>query len=54
MLSLIAEDKEAFVTLATNDTYAIGCLVLGSSLKRVGTTRQLAVMITPGVSQSLR
>ncbi|CAG5133879.1 unnamed protein product, partial [Candidula unifasciata] len=45
---------EAFVTLATNDTYALGCLVLGSSLRRVGTTRQLVVMITEGVSPSLR
>lgn len=48
------EEREAFVTLATNDTYALGCLVLGSSLRRVGTTRKLAVMVTPGVSQSLR
>ncbi|XP_076096686.1 glycogenin-1-like isoform X2 [Mytilus galloprovincialis] len=48
------EEREAFVTLATNDTYALGCLVLGSSLRRAGTTRQLAVMVTPGVSQSLR
>ncbi|XP_052104554.1 glycogenin-1-like isoform X1 [Mytilus californianus] len=48
------EEREAFVTLATNDTYALGCLVLGSSLRRVETTRKLAVMVTPGVSQSLR
>ncbi|XP_005108198.2 glycogenin-1 isoform X3 [Aplysia californica] len=48
------EQNEAFVTLATNDTYALGCLVLGSSLRRVGTTRQLAVMVTSGVSQSMR
>ena len=51
---IFSEDREAFVTLATNDTYALGCLVLGSSLRRVGTTRKLAVMVTSGVSQSLR
>ncbi|GFO47441.1 glycogenin-1 [Plakobranchus ocellatus] len=53
----MAESKvpdEAFVTLATNDTYALGCLVLGSSLQRVSTTRQLVVMITSGVSASMR
>ncbi|CAG5122956.1 unnamed protein product, partial [Candidula unifasciata] len=45
---------EAFVTLATNDTYALGCLVLANSLRRVGTTRQLVVMVTQGVSPSVR
>ncbi|XP_062585827.1 glycogenin-1-like, partial [Saccostrea cucullata] len=48
-------DKEAFVTLATNDTYALGCLVLGNSLRqRAKTTRKLVVMVTQGVSQSMR
>jgi glycogenin len=46
--------EEAFVTLATNDSYAVGALVLGSSLKAVGTTRSMAVMITNGVSSDLR
>ncbi|GFS13913.1 glycogenin-1, partial [Elysia marginata] len=46
--------NEAFVTLATNDTYALGCLVLGSSLQRVSTTRQLVVMITSGVTAPMR
>jgi len=45
---------EAFVTLATNDSYALGALVLGNSLKVVGTTRSLAVMITHDVQESLR
>jgi len=45
---------EAFVTLATNDSYALGALVLAHSLKLVGTTRCLSVMITHDVSQSLR
>ncbi|BFZ00916.1 hypothetical protein BsWGS_03955 [Bradybaena similaris] len=48
------EQSEAFVTLATNDTYALGCLVLGNSLRRVATTRQLVVMVTQGVSPSVR
>lgn len=48
------EAREAFVTLATNDTYALGCLVLGNSLRRVGTTRQLVVMVSEGVSESMR
>ncbi|XP_046571774.1 glycogenin-1-like isoform X3 [Haliotis rubra] len=47
-------EKEAFVTLATNDTYALGCLVLGNSLRRVETTRKLVVMVTDGVTQSMR
>ncbi|KAH9512399.1 Glycogenin-1 [Bulinus truncatus] len=48
------ESQEAFVTLATNDTYALGCLVLGHSLRKVGTTRQLVVMVSVGVSDSVR
>jgi len=46
--------NEAFITLATNDAYALGCLVLGNSLRRVNTTRQLVVMVTNGVSPSVR
>jgi glycogenin glucosyltransferase len=45
---------EAFVTLATNDTYALGALVLAHSLRRAGTTRQLAIMVTPGLTQGIR
>jgi len=45
---------EAFVTLATNDTYAIGALVLAHSLRNVQTTRRLAVLITNGVSAGVR
>jgi glycogenin glucosyltransferase len=45
---------EAWVTLATNDAYAIGALVLGRSLRRVQTAKKLVVMITPGVSQEIR
>lgn len=46
--------KEAFVTLATNDSYALGALVLSRSLKRVHTTRKLVVMVTNQVTQSMR
>lgn len=45
---------EAFVTLATHDNYAMGAVVLGHSLRRVATTRQLAVMITCMVTDRLR
>jgi len=45
---------EAFVTLATSDDYALGALVLSSSLRRVDTSRQLVVMVTTGVSQAMR
>jgi len=53
LFNLLVTD-EAFVTLATNDPYALGALVLGNSLKLVGTTRSLAVMVTHEVSDSLK
>uniref|UniRef100_A0A4W5JJZ5 glycogenin glucosyltransferase n=1 Tax=Hucho hucho TaxID=62062 RepID=A0A4W5JJZ5_9TELE len=40
----------AFVTLATNDNYARGAMVLGKSLRNHETTRKLVVMIGPHVS----
>lgn len=46
--------NEAFVTLATNDTYVVGSLVLGESLRRVGTQKKLVVMITKEVSEAFR
>jgi glycogenin glucosyltransferase len=45
---------EAWVTLATNDTYALGALVLGQSLKRVGTSRKLHMLVTPGVTDGMK
>jgi glycogenin glucosyltransferase len=45
---------EAWVTLATNDTYALGALVLGQSLRRVGTTRKLHMLVTPGVTEGMK
>ncbi|XP_011297930.1 histone-lysine N-methyltransferase 2B isoform X2 [Fopius arisanus] len=44
----------AWVTLATNDSYSLGALVLAHSLKRVGTKHDLAVLVTPGVTGSMR
>ncbi|CAH1399740.1 unnamed protein product [Nezara viridula] len=46
--------NEAFVTLATNDTYGLGALVLGRSLRRVATSKQTVVLITPDVSQKMK
>lgn len=45
---------QAFVTLATTDAYAFGAMVLGRSLRRVGTSRQLAIMVGPGLSLEIR
>ncbi|XP_049641310.1 glycogenin-1 isoform X2 [Suncus etruscus] len=45
---------QAFVTLTTNDAYARGCLVLGSSLRQHGTTRKLVVLATPQLSEAMR
>ena len=39
ILSLGDPSTQAWVTLATNDSYALGALVLASSLRRSGTTR---------------
>ncbi|XP_065084569.1 protein piccolo isoform X5 [Ochlerotatus camptorhynchus] len=44
----------AWVTLATNDSYSLGALVVAHSLKRVHTAHQLAVLITPGVSEAMK
>ncbi|XP_067997726.1 glycogenin-2 isoform X2 [Melanerpes formicivorus] len=45
---------QAFVTLATNDVYCQGALVLGQSLRNHTTSRKLAVLITPEVSSGMR
>lgn len=44
----------AWVTLATNDSYSLGALVLAHSLRQVGTVHQLAVLVTPGVTATMR
>lgn len=44
--------KEAYVTIATNDLSAHGCLVLGHSVRLRATQRQLVVLINDDVSWS--
>jgi glycogenin glucosyltransferase len=46
--------SEAFVTLVTNDQYALGGLVLAHSLKETGTTRDLVCMVTQKLSADVR
>lgn len=46
--------RVAYVTLATNDSYSFGALVLSQSLRKVCTARQLVVLVTPEVSQEMR
>lgn len=46
--------EQAYVTLATNDVYALGAMVLGITLRKTGTTRKLVIMVTPGVSSEMR
>jgi len=48
------EKKEGFVTLATNDVYAVGALVWANSLRRLKTTRQIVAIVTPGVSANIK
>jgi len=45
---------EAYVTLATNDVYAVGAMVLAYSIRATCTTRHLVAMVTPDVSASVR
>lgn len=45
---------QAFVTLATNDKYANGAMVLGQSLRNHNTTRNLVALIGPHVSEPSR
>lgn len=45
---------EAWVTLVTNDNYAVGALTLAASLKRVQTTKKLAIMMTNSVSENIK
>ncbi|XP_007501049.1 glycogenin-2 isoform X2 [Monodelphis domestica] len=51
---MMSVTDQAFVTLATNDVYCQGALVLGHSLKNHKITRKLVILITPQVSSLLR
>lgn len=44
----------AWVTLATNDSYSMGALVLAHSLRQVNTVHQLVILITPGVTEAMK
>lgn len=46
--------RRAFVTLATDDGYAMGALVLAESLHKAATAQQLVVLITDAVSSEVR
>ncbi|XP_030612716.1 glycogenin-1b isoform X1 [Archocentrus centrarchus] len=42
---------QAFVTLATNDSYARGAMVLGKSLRKHNTSKKLVALVGPQVSE---
>jgi len=44
---------EAWVTLATNDSYAVGALVVAASLRRVNTTRKIVIVTTSTISSTI-
>ena len=46
--------SEAFVTLATNDGYGLGALVLAQSIRQVGTKRNLVVLVSNHLSDLIR
>ena len=46
--------SEAFVTLAIDDGYALGALVLAQSIRQVGTERNLVVLVSNRLSESIR
>ena len=46
--------SNAWVTLATNDGYALGALVLAHSLRRAQTQHHLHILYTDGVSAQMR
>lgn len=45
---------QAFVTLATNDNYARGAMVLGKSLRNHNTSKKLVALIGPQMSEPCR
>jgi glycogenin glucosyltransferase len=53
-VSASSSSEQAWVTLATNDSYALGGLVLAHSLRRVNTTKKIAIMISNGVTEAMR
>jgi glycogenin glucosyltransferase len=51
---MASNPDQAWVTLATNDSYALGGLVLSHSLRKVETTRKIVIMITDGVTDAMK
>ncbi|XP_076321381.1 uncharacterized protein LOC143230936 isoform X2 [Tachypleus tridentatus] len=47
-------EDQAYVTMATNNLCALGCMVLGNSLRLCKTTSKLVVLVTDGVCHSFR
>ncbi|XP_051283251.1 glycogenin-2 isoform X1 [Dicentrarchus labrax] len=45
---------EAFVTLATTDSYCMGATVVARSLQHHGTSRSIVIMVTPNISEQSR
>jgi len=45
---------EAWVTLVTNDNYALGALTLAASLRRVKSTKKMVIMITSTLSNNFK
>ena len=45
---------EAYVSLATNDSYAMGALALAKSIRDSGSSRRLGLMVSSGVSREMR
>jgi glycogenin glucosyltransferase len=46
--------NEAYVTLLVTDSYGPGALVLAQRLRELGTTREIAVMVTSNISEQTR
>lgn len=45
---------EAYVTLVTNDDYVLGGLVLGHSIRKSGSTRQLVCLTSKSLGSEAR
>ena len=45
---------EAWVTLVTNDNYALGALTLAASLRRVKSKKKMVIMITSTLSNNFK
>ncbi|KAI1288001.1 Glycogenin-2 [Halotydeus destructor] len=50
----MAPSRRAWLTLATNDTYCMGALVTGNSLRNVNTEAELVVFITDQVTSHMK